>query len=149
MADTSQGVAFSCGCVFWYSRQVEQCSTVFSISIFISLFSSWLCHDSQSAMNSSGPGLYSILYCCMHRIMCSKHCDNVAASLPITDTNSLCSMMTLLCVQNQTSPAHARSWVLLSVLLYCYSALNRLLLAEHCTVWCFIISTTWVIPYLQ
>ena len=43
------------------------------------LFSLQLCHDSQSIMNSSGPGLYSIhtLYWYMCRIMCYSHCYNV------------------------------------------------------------------------
>ena len=32
------------------------------------LFVSWLCMDSQSAMNTCGPGLYSILYWCIQSI---------------------------------------------------------------------------------
>ena len=45
--------------------------------IYLSLLSSWLFHDSQSGMNSSGPGLYNIhtLYLFMCRIMCCRHFD--------------------------------------------------------------------------
>ena len=59
--------------------------------ISLSLFSSWLCHDSQSALNSPGLCLYSIhtLYWYMCRIMHCRCCDNVATSLCIIATNSL------------------------------------------------------------
>ena len=64
--------------------------------ISLSLFSSWLCHDSQSAMNSLRPGLYSMhtLYQCLCRIMHCGCCDHVATSLPIMDTNGLWYVMT-------------------------------------------------------
>ena len=43
----------------------------------LSSFSSWLCYDSQSAMNSSRLGLYSMhtLYWFMHRIIHCRHCE--------------------------------------------------------------------------
>ena len=65
------------------------------LHISLSSFSSWLCHDNKSAINSPGPGLYSMctLYWCMHRIMHCMHCDNDATSLPIIDTNGLWSVM--------------------------------------------------------
>ena len=64
--------------------------------IFLFLFSSWLCHDSQSAMNSFGTGLYSMhtLYCCICRIMHFRHYDNITVSLPIIATNGLQTVMT-------------------------------------------------------
>ena len=57
--------------------------------ISLSLFFSWLCHYSQSAINSSGPGLYNlhIVYWCMHRIKHCIPCDNFVTSLPIIGTN--------------------------------------------------------------
>ena len=50
--------------------------------ISASLFSSWFSQDSQSAMNKSGPGLYTILtlYWCILRRICCSLCDNVATS---------------------------------------------------------------------
>ena len=85
--------------------------------ISLSLFSSWLCHDSQSAVNSLGPGLYSMNTLCwyMFRIVC---CRDIATSLPNIATNGLRSTMTCLHMQNSsggTSPAHAGSQVLLSL----------------------------------
>ena len=64
--------------------------------ISLTLFSSWLLHDNQSLINSSGPCLYSMhfLYCCMHRIIHCRYCDSIATSLFIMATNNLWSMMT-------------------------------------------------------
>ena len=50
-----------------------------------SLFSSWLWHDNQSAINNSGPGLNSIHtpYWCMHRVIHCRCWDNVATFYPL------------------------------------------------------------------
>ena len=66
-----------------------------SLCTSLSLFSSWLCHDSQFSMNSLGPGLWSMhtLYWCMQRFNCYRCCNNIATSLPIIVINVLWSMM--------------------------------------------------------
>ena len=97
---TSLVIASSISCI---DVQTGRSTAVSNASMFmlrphtsLSLFSLWLCYDSQSTMNSSGPGLFSLctLYWCMHRIMQSRYCDNVATSLPITATNGFLSVMT-------------------------------------------------------
>ena len=69
----------------------------FMLRPHIYIFSLHACGlDNQCAVSSSGPGLYSlhILYCCMHRIMCCKHCESVATSVFIITTNGLWYLMT-------------------------------------------------------
>ena len=61
-----------------------------------SLFLPWLCLDSQSAMNRSGPGLYIILtlYWCIL-------CDNVPTSFLKMATSGLWSMIILIYLTKQ------------------------------------------------
>ena len=60
------------------------------------LFSLWLWHDGQSAINSLACGLYSMctLYLCIHKVMHCRQCDSVATSLPIITTNDFWFVMT-------------------------------------------------------
>ena len=73
---------------------LNQCLSLY----WVFLFSSWFCHDNQSAMNRSGPGLYSILI--MWRwIVNTLHwsfCNNVATSSLKIATSYLWSVIILI-----------------------------------------------------
>ena len=99
-----------------------------------SQFSTWLWCDSQSAMYSPGPGLYRlcILCWCIHNMMYCSHCD-ITTSLMIMATSGLRSVMTYTSLAKQlwwnlTSPWSMPS-ASLSIVLYCHTVLDRLLLA--------------------
>ena len=69
-------------------------STLMSMSwISSSLPSLWLCCESQSAINISGPGLYRIwtLYWWIFNRICCMHYDSIAVSLLNMATNGLWS----------------------------------------------------------
>ena len=88
-----------CICVIdLHSGMFIDVSTLTSMPcISSSLFSIWLCLDSQSAIKSSGPGLHIILtqYWCIYRRMCWIHCDRVAMSFLNIATRDLWSVIIL------------------------------------------------------
>ena len=72
------------------------CILTFMPGISWSQFSMWLCQSSQSAVYSSGPGLYRIctLCWCICSMMCCSCCENVTTSLLIMVTSALWSVLT-------------------------------------------------------
>ena len=104
--------------------------------IYMSLFSFWFCLDSQSAMNISGPGLYMILtlyWCILSRIHCSL-CDSVAMCFLNIVTSSLWSLLNSPLSQSSNDGTFLSPYIMpsasLSMLLYLFSTLDRLLLAN-------------------
>ena len=100
----------SCRCASWaiashifcMDMYPDMSSVVLIVFIFmlkshisLSLFSSLLLHDDQSATNSREPGLYSMctMQLCVCRIMHHRHCDSAVTFLPIITTSCFWSVM--------------------------------------------------------
>ena len=107
------------------------CMILLICAISWSLFSVWWCHESQSTIYRSGPGLYStcMLYWWMHSMMCCSPCDRVAVSLLTITTNgswfmimytSLAKLYWWNC-SNPCSMPRASHYMLLYLLLCCIS----------------------------